>query len=252
MARVREVEGERAHPQLNATCGKSKFVCQMSGTLFPLGPKTDGEAILLNLGGDWVGTKSEYLPFRNFSRWKRDQGPRLCEMFERVSGGRLRRRWSTLHFRKFIGEFCLRRTRKSELRGKLIIGRQLHFPKVLTIAPPPGCPDEASAGKTWADEDLLTSAGGVDMRKLEGHVGNVRQRAWSSFFDDYVDLKKNVKEAERKLKDHFHNNEQSFRVATLAKLIREINHKGEKFIIACDRLFLLRLAHLVYITLFSN
>src|SRR5271156_2472716 len=75
--------------------GKAAFVCQMSGTLFPNGPRNDAEVIMRNLGGSWVAEpkKNAPQPKKNapqFSKWNNEQVERLQYLFEKVAGGRRR------------------------------------------------------------------------------------------------------------------------------------------------------------------
>ena len=63
---------------------KAEFVCQMSGSLFPLGPKSHGEKVLLHLGGSWEGNSCEW------SKWTDSQVSVLQRLFEKCGGRRLR------------------------------------------------------------------------------------------------------------------------------------------------------------------
>jgi len=227
--------------------GKAAFVCQMSGTLFPRGPRQEAEAIMQNLGGSW-----DEAPLRNappFSKWNDEQKRQLRFMFEKV-GGR-RKRWSALLFRRFIGAFYLRRTRSSQWESKPIVDLKFSLPIPLVLDVPKGCPIEARASASFDLRRITTNKGAFDLNKFKQNATAIRQKAWSDLFDQYNRPNLTTVQKERVLIDGFDSAEPSYRLACLVELLKKIKAKGEKFLIASDRLFLVRLAVLVCHFLFG-
>jgi hypothetical protein len=234
---------------LETLIAKSKFVVQMSGTMFPLGPKQDARVILKNLAGPWdLKGKS--------SKWSFEEKAFLKELFKKDSrpAG-----WSVLKFRVFIGNFFLRRTTTSTWDSQYIIKETITRPVPKVVKPKADCPVEKQADDSFNKTYTLTAKGDVDFQDFVANARTVGLRAWSGLYDAYYKAIKSGKktnaiiaEAEKVIDNHILYQKPSHRLKALAALVNEIVKRGERFVIASDRLFLLRLAVAVCPNFASN
>jgi hypothetical protein len=235
---------------LETLIAKSQFVVQMSGTMFPLGPKQDARAILKNLAGPW-DLKGKP------SKWSFEEKLFLKELFKKDS--RSAAGWSVLKFRVFIGSFFLRRTTTSKWDGQHIVKDTITRPVPKVVKPKADCPVEKQADDSFHKTYTLTAQGAVDVQDFVANARTVGQRAWSGLYDAYDKAIKSgnrtnatIAEAEKIIDNHILYQKPSHRLKALAALVNEIVKRGERFVIASDRLFLLRLAVAVCPNFASN
>src|SRR5262249_11153905 len=110
---------------LRELCGRSRFNVLISGTLFPLGPSTDAQAVLHSLGG----------PFTEKGRWKDPLSTALFRLFrDKQSNNSL---YDTLSLRILIAPFTLRRVSSSTWEQGWVIQRSVTRPKPTVLKPYP-------------------------------------------------------------------------------------------------------------------
>ena len=216
---------------------KADFVVEMSGTLFPLGPSEDSEAVMNNLAGYWDHKR----PFHDsitFTKWSQQQKSVLTKLYEPKG-------WSILRFRALISQFTLRRTDTSRWHGKLIIPNSIRRPMPIILAPSPGCAIELEANRQFDNAKFLNRHGEVNLGQYVKNSRHAQQRAWSSLFDEYEHLRTSglggVKAAERLIIEQLQYHP-SARLEALARALYTLKKDGKRFIICAERLFLLRLA----------
>jgi hypothetical protein len=138
----RAVKGGSARlTQIVEVMSKANFVLQLSGTIFPLGPKKDAEKVMINLGGDFRSNHPSV-------KWNDSDKATLCTIFNRVYGRYVG--WSVLRLRRFMGRFFIRRSLTSKYKGRLIIPQNVSRPTALPANMPNSkCPVEEIAVRSW-------------------------------------------------------------------------------------------------------
>jgi hypothetical protein len=229
---------------------QTTFVLQMSGTFFPLGPKSDAEKLMINLGGDWTSHNDDSV------KWSADERKQLKVIFKR-QGNRLVN-WSVIRLRRFLGQFLIRRSTSSRYRGKLIIPQKIARPPALPAAMPTGpCPVEESAQRWWRQE-LRTASNSsnrmIGFNQLKFNAAHAREIAWSELAVPFHQKKKTSRaEAMRDLRLAWPQQKFiSMRIKKLGNLVKTCKKKGRRFIIAADSIFLVAIAYLVSLSLITH
>jgi hypothetical protein len=189
----------RAKPHTSARCDRicnvmnnTMFVLQMSGTFFPLGPKSDAERLMINVGGDWTR------PNDGVVKWTVEETAKLKVIFKR-QGNRLVD-WSVIRLRRFLGTFLIRRSTTSKYRGQPVIPEKIARPSALPAAMPTGaCPVEDAAQRWWRQELLQTSTANpnrmIMQTQLKYNARHAREIAWSELAIPFIQKGRSARRA---------------------------------------------------------
>ena len=155
----------------------AEMVIHLSGTLFPLGPRTDGKSTLTMLRGQFM-TK----PASRGSKWeKAGLADEARKLFSTVHGRMVG--WDVKRFRLFISPFHLWRDKGSKYidndgNVKWVIERSMQQPIPVTITPSACVHEHSALSLIHAEPVLAHNSGDVDMRKVRQRSTNATIMAW--------------------------------------------------------------------------
>lgn len=219
---------------------KSEMMICTSGTLFPLGPKTDGLSTLTMMGGD----------LKTSMKWSKCKvGGELRKLFKLTE--REFMDWDVGKFRKLITPFHLRRDRRSRWLDRSdpekpvwrwVIPRSRARPNPATVKPGV-CVQEELALKN-IQRLRFDPSGKINMNDVALRSTHALQMAWLG-----VDLWKKVIattkiiERQRMIADHLQDELPTARLKELGGIIRTIvEEEKEKFCICAESIVLIELA----------
>jgi hypothetical protein len=241
-AYFKSVTSQRSRSAANVIA-KADMVIFISGTLFPLGPKTDGASTLTMLGGNFINANQT-------SKWNKDLRKKFKRLFC-TENGRMKN-WDVMLFRTGILPFHLRRTIKSryeeigvdgELHTKWVIPRKYARPEPILLTPG-SCMYEQEARKRVKPVQTRKS-GDIDLNLIKHRSTEILIMNWfgCALYDKYEMTTGSKTNAMDVITESIEAEEPSERVKTLVGLLKAIvEQKGEKFIIVTEHLALIRLA----------
>jgi hypothetical protein len=205
--------------------------------LFPLGPETDARAVLHSLGG----------PFNHTGRWKE---PLRIALRRLLGNDKQDTSWyDVLVLRILIAPFTLRRMSNSTWGGSWVIERTVTRPAVQVLEPyADQFSEKAAKNKFRRTKNEKTSEA-----KLIDRADKQRFFAWSPIYEDLlhakVDLfnesKKGMQLMEEIIATKFRESELTGRMKRFIAFVKDVNSRGDRFIVVSDRLFPLVLAFYV-------
>jgi hypothetical protein len=216
---------------------RGRMVIHLSGTLFPLGVKEDSAATMHNLGGPWVRPPDKAL---GTNKWSIDQRRTLRQLFKDHDAADARG-FHLLKFRIFIAPFTLRRTESSKWDGEFIIKNSHRHPPAIVECPQRGCKQAEAAASTYRVEEFTGPDGEVNNKRLQVHADHVRQLAWSELYSTYHMMTDKGPHRDRYIFQNIARSARSHRMTKLIDLILQCMRNGERFLIATDKVFLIRL-----------
>lgn len=152
-----------------------------------------------------------------------------------------------LKFRIFITPFTLRRTESSKWDGEFIIKKIRRHPPAIVECPRCGCKVAEAAASTYIGVEAFTSPDGeVNNKLLQIHADHVRQLAWSIMSSSYNMLPDTGLDRDRYILQNIAVSGRSHRMMKLIDLILQCMPNGERFLIATDKVFLIRLTVAVF------
>jgi hypothetical protein len=228
---------------------KAQMIVHISGTLFPLGPKTDAEHTMFMLGGEYKKSPVQ-------SKWaaaKLDK--QLNNLFKESHGRKVN--WDIRAFKTLITPFYLRRTLRSKYRVSpdaprltYIIPRKYCRPEIQIIKPGP-CRHEAEALSSMSTMKSIHK-GYININQLKTRSTDAMLMTW--FGCDLYKRYKRVREldgghtpaAESVIANHLQDDDPPARLSILCGVLRTIKEQGERFVLVSENVSLISLA--TYVT----
>ena len=225
---------------------KAQMIVHISGTLFPLGPKTDAEHTMVMLGGEYKKPGVQ-------SKW-RDAGldKQLIKLFKENHGRKIN--WDIRKFKTLITPFYLRRGIRSKYRVSpeapgltYIIPRHYCRPEIQVIKPGP-CRHEAEALSSMSTMESIHT-GHINMNQLKTRSTDAMLMTWfgCDLYKRYTRVRseanKHTAGAERVIADHLQKSDPPARLRTLCGMLRTIKEDlRERFVLVSENVSLISLA----------
>jgi hypothetical protein len=229
---------------------KVKFLVHVSGTLFPLGPKTDAQDTMFMLGGEYKKSPAD-------SKWTTARlDKQLDELFKESYGRKIN--WDIRVFRTLITPFHLRRTMDSKYkatpdaqRRTWIIPRAYSRPQVQIIKPEP-CRHEPKALSLMSKLTSLRH-GQINFKQLKTRSTDAAMMTWfgCELYQAYKDARGKTgthnPAAEKVIETSLQGSYPPARLSTLCGILRTIKEdQGERFVLVSENVSLISLA--TYVT----
>lgn len=236
---------------------RSEMVVHISGTLFPLGPRTDAQGTMKMLGGPFTSGYSN-----DGSKWSVELRKKLRHLFHTEQGRRIN--WDVITFRTLVTPFHLRRTLASKysdvgkdgtIHQRWIIPRTFARPKPIVVTPEPcNYEREARMQMSGVFQECLLPTGELDLKVLKSRSTTVMIMNWigPKLYRRYLDaggssqVKAERVAGEAVLWDGLDERSGTKRVALLHDLLHDCVHvRKEGFIIVTESIALVKLAVVV-------
>ena len=229
---------------LRQFCARSEFNVIITGTLFPLGPCQDAGDLLVSLGGGFGASEG---------RWKYGLGTHLGSVFNNPDS-QARRTASLLTLRALMAPFTLRRTLQSLWDGEWIInrGHVRSDPEFLRPLIEEG--DQTEEALVQEAQRLFRRRGKEKetQQQREKRANDQRFYALAPLYSEILERSghgnedASVPAMEEVIKSKFRLSKPTPRMKTFMRWVKGVRQRGKKFIIVCDRIFPLVLAHYVF------
>ena len=230
---------------LRRFCARSEFNVIITGTLFPLGPGQDARDLLVSLGGEFGASEG---------RWKYGVGRHLGRIFNNPSS-LSRRPASLITLRALMAPFTLRRTLQSLWDGEWIISRRHVRSNPEFLRPIIEEGDQTEEALVQEAQRLFSRRGREKetQQQREKRANDQRFYALAPLYSDILERcghgSEDVRVMEEVIKRRFRLTKPTPRMKTFMRWVKGVCKRGKKFIIVCDRLFPLVLAHYVFSSL---